>query len=118
MSDLYYRYEETRYASSLDEFDNPIGEGRLEVNLLSYPVLKRTPKGAWIDAPQGRKFILTSANRRWACPTTDEAKDSFLARKKAQIRILSARMRDAKQSIEIVEQGRARDNSRFWLSSA
>lgn len=84
--EIYYRYSTTKYAPPLDEYDSPIGNGRQELNLELWPVLKKTPKGVWVGLAEGnRKFILLSARKKFACSTIAEAKESFKARKRGQI---------------------------------
>ena len=97
----YYRYMEIRYAAPLNEYDEPQGRGRLEVVLLTYPVIKRTPKGAWIHADGERKFVLTSANKRFACATLEEAQDSYVHRKRKQIAIYQSRMKGAEEALMV-----------------
>lgn len=53
-------------------------------------VLRYTPKGVWVDTWGGKKFILASARKRYACPTKDEALESFRARKRRQVALLAA----------------------------
>jgi len=109
MSDeVWYRYEDVAYAV-LSNGQDDRWHSRLEVELRTYPVLRRTPKGVWLDIdpcdPFGRfdeptrRFVLTNARRRFACPTLEEAKASFIARKRAQIRIYEARAARAWQAI-------------------
>lgn len=105
MSETYwYRVEDITYAPPLDEFENPIGSGRTEVVMRRYEVIKVTPKGVRLrdfgslngltpsfkDAPG--KFVLRDARKRWACPTPEEAKESYIARKNKLIRICRARI--------------------------
>jgi hypothetical protein len=92
----WYRYEDVQYASQLNEYDEPIGPGRLEVKLREIPVIKHTPKGVWIGYGNGileKKFVLRDSRKRYACPTIEEAKESFIARKKCQVGIYRARLR-------------------------
>lgn len=96
-----FRYDAIKYAPPLDEFENPVGEGRVDVKLRAYPVLKVTAKGAWIDNGSGSRFVLLTAKKRFACPTIQEAAESFDARKKAQLRILMSRMRDVEKALRI-----------------
>lgn len=88
--EFWYRFEDVQYAASLNEYDEPCGPGRLAVELRKYKVLRSTPKGVWLDVYTVQRFVLKDANKRFACPTEAEAMDSFIARKKAQLRILNA----------------------------
>ncbi len=103
MTDAFYRYEVTRYAAPLDEFDNPVGGGTLRLRLDTYQVVRKTPKGVWItDGLSKDKFILLSAKKRWACPTKEEAAVAFAARKRRHISILKGQMETAEQALELI----------------
>lgn len=100
----YYRYTNIRYASPLDEFDNPIGTGRLDVLCQEYQVTKTTKCGVWLtDTYNIIKpfFVLNTAKKRYALPSKKEALESFMARKKRQISILSRQMKDAEEALRI-----------------
>ena len=94
MTEFLYRYTDYTVSIGTDEFGESLGGSRVEVGLYKYKVLKWTPKGAWISLyeiiPHDRKFVLLTARKKFACKTIEEAKESFVARKKAQIRILKA----------------------------
>ncbi len=47
--ETFYRFDTVRYSLGLDQFDEPLPGSRLEVRCSEFPVIKRTPKGAWID---------------------------------------------------------------------
>ena len=107
MTDEYwYRYEEVHYAASA----LTPGASRIELRLMEYKVLKHTPKGVWIDpyyvrgwAVSGeRRFVRRNATKRFACPTIEEARESFLARKNRQIRILSAQLKSARRAKDLM----------------
>jgi len=89
-----YRYEVRSYAPPLDEFDNICGSSRRELVLMKLKVKHVTLKGFRLT--HGR-FVLKDARCRYACPTPEEAWESFQARKKAQIRILEAKINAAKE---------------------
>ena len=99
----YYRYDDRRYAPPLNEYDEPMGQGRLEVLLTKFPVLKETPKGVWLDNFGSKRFVLHSAYKRFADSDLDKAKASFIARKKRQGDIYRARARQADEAILIIE---------------
>lgn len=106
MPDLFYRYDDVQYAAPADEWGESRGTGQLVVHLHEYEVTKRTPKGVWLALhgygfrSASKRFMLTSARKRFACPTEAEARESFLARKRKQIRIYTARIERAKRAIE------------------
>lgn len=98
-----YRCFERVYAAPLDEYDNPSGPGRVQVCYDRYKIVKRTPKGAWIDNYGDRKFVLLTAHKKFACETKELAQESFIARKERQIRILSAQIKQAEQAIAMTK---------------
>lgn len=97
MTTYWYRYEDVRHAI-VDEWDN-VESTYTAVYLHKYPLLKETPKGGWIDIYGTRKFVLLTARKKFAVPTIEQAKESFIARKNAQIRHNQKRIDDAKQAI-------------------
>lgn len=46
--EIWYRYDDVRYAAPLDEYDEPMGVGRLDVVLSKFVVVRRTAKGVWL----------------------------------------------------------------------
>jgi len=97
---VWYRYEAQSY-SSVDEFDN-VYTSSPQLRLDTFPVLSETPKGVWLDiAGVTRRFVLMGARKRWACPTEPEARESFIARKQRQIRILEAQLDRARTSLAL-----------------
>lgn len=108
MTEIWYRYEETRYSPGCDETDNPLPGTIVKVHALEFGVIKKTPKGAWIARNWGagnlsgeKRFVLLAATKRYACPTEEEALTSFLARKRKQIAIYARRIRVAEAAIDI-----------------
>lgn len=100
--EIWYRYEDVQY-STVDEFDQSCG-GQLVVELRTYRVLSHTPKGVWIKLYCGdKRFVLKDARKKFACPTLELAKESFIARKKRQAQIHTARANQAKRAIWLAE---------------
>lgn len=92
MSGTWYRFTDFQTAPSVDEWDNIVGKGGVNIRLHEYKVAKITPKGVQLDLGWGdKRFVLRDARKRFACPTLEEAKVSFLARKKRQLGIYEAR---------------------------
>jgi hypothetical protein len=108
MTDVWYRYEDHLVSTGYDYERDCSSGSRVEVRLLEFVVLKTTPKGVWLDMGSARwdaadkKFVLRDARKRYACPTKEEARASFIARKKAQIRIHEARVAGAKEALEAI----------------
>lgn len=101
--EVWYRYEDMRWAPPLNEFDEPVGSGRSDIRLLEFEVLKHTPKGVWVGSWSNKRFVLTSARKRYACPTKQEALDSFIARKKRQQTILRNQLQHVKTVLAMAE---------------
>lgn len=75
-------------------------------------VLRRTPKGVWINDYGTERFVLNDAKKQFACPTEEEAKTSFLARKNRQLGILRAQVRDVERAMSELEKGHIGDRAR------
>lgn len=109
MSDIWYRFVDVRYAAYVNEFGEAEGVGRLEVRLDQYTVVKTTPKGVWLSLRFGdftcgsNRFVLRDAHKRFACPTIEDAKVSFIARKTRQRKIHAAAVARAEEAMRIVE---------------
>lgn len=102
---VYYRIEDHLESAGVDEFDNPLGPPRVRVCILKFEVDKLTPKGVWISRGfMGRRFVLKSARKRYACPTLAEALESFVARKRKQINIYSRRISNAEDALQMAIQ--------------
>lgn len=98
--EVAYRYEDRLYSVTLDADREEFGS-RVDLALLEFPVIKHTPCGFWIDVDffaQEKKFVRTTANKRYACLTLQEAIDSFLARKRRQHRIYAAKVRNIEEA--------------------
>lgn len=88
--EIYYRYSEFRTSESMS------------LHLETFEVLKYTQRGVWLDYyGGGKKFVLNEARKRFACPTKEEALESFRARKKRQIKILKAQLHSACRALEL-----------------
>ena len=106
MSEYLYRIDGIQYAAPLDEFENPCGKGRIELFERRFEITKRTPCGAWIFLHgwnDEKKFVNLKATKKYACETIEDARQSFIARKKRQIRILTARLNDANDFLIIAQ---------------
>ena len=112
---FYYRYTDHMTAGSVDEYGKIIpNSGSVVVQLHKFRVLRFTPAGVWISlsffntgpghtfehTPHVyRRFILKEATKRFALPTIEEAKKSFIARKQRQIGIYQRRVEHAQEAI-------------------
>ena len=106
VGDVWFRYDDVRYAAPLDEYDEPTGRGTLEVVRRKLCVVKVTPKGVWLGYSMhgaSARFVLNSATKRYACPSQEDAKNSFRARKKRQAAIYKNRLQDAETALRLID---------------
>lgn len=94
----WYRYEDARYSSGVDEWDNSLGS-HVEVHLHTFDVIRETKTGVWLLSFGVKRFAKLEARKRFACPTIEEALESFLARKARQSSIYKARLEDIEEAI-------------------
>lgn len=74
------------------------------LNMVSYDVIKETPKGYWIDI-WPKKWVSKNGKKRFAYPTQEEAKISFIKRRERQVTILSNQLKNAKLELEMAKTG-------------
>jgi hypothetical protein len=103
MSEVLHRFEDIVYAPMLDEYEDRGGYSRVDVIYKTYPITKITPCGAWIDIYGRKRFVNLQARKKFACKTKEDAMISFLARKAAQERILSAQLKNVQTAISIAK---------------
>jgi hypothetical protein len=91
-----------RYIDHCTVSEDPYGKLYSNVHkpsILTYEILKTTPKGYWIAYRGSEKWISNYSKKRFAYPTKEEALESFKYRKKRQIRILKSQLRVANESL-------------------
>lgn len=101
--EFFYRAEVRQYCGcGITEWgveDYYVTAPRVEV--CKYRVIKRTPKGAWIEEGiGGKRFVLLTARKRFACPTEAEALESLVARKQAHLRHERKRLASVKSHLQ------------------
>jgi len=101
--EFYYRYRDYLASSGLNEYDLPTGPPQVKLQLMELPLIKLTPKGAWVNYYGTKKFVLNTSKRRFAHPTKEEAKQAFIKRKHRQISILTAQLRNAQRALRFFE---------------
>lgn len=105
--EIFYRYYDQRYAAPLDEYDNPCGNGALEIHCSEYPVVKHTAKSILLKVGYGfnaeTKWMRIGARKVFAAPTKKEALYHFIKRKERQILIYKNRLNDAKEAKALAE---------------
>ena len=78
-----------------------IGDGQIIVR--RYPVIKHTPKGAWLTVGFSKKFMPRERKYRaaaFAAPTVEQAEEDYRQRKAFHILMLEGRLRQAKIALE------------------
>ena len=79
------------------------------IYLQECPVVKKTRCGVWVleydSTAAPRHFVNNSTLKRYAYPTKEEAQQSFMARKRRQIGILGAQLRNASEALRRAEAG-------------
>ena len=107
VGDHWYSIHDVQYAPPLDEFDNPVGTGRIDYTIRQFEVVRVTPKGVWLKpTPFGYddpRFVLMGKGKRLAHPTLEQAVESFKARKTRQVSILSHQIRRVEVALRLVE---------------
>jgi len=74
----------------------------VHVDLFMYSVVRKTPKGVWIDYGDRERFVLcgtTKSKKRFAYPTVKEALAGFLSRKGRQLNILHSQANRVEEAI-------------------
>ncbi len=85
------------------DFSHHIRKSNPEVSfhISQHEIIRRTPKGVWIKDPVTLqpKFILLTANKRWAAETVEQAVRDLFERRKSQVQLLSGQLRRAEASL-------------------
>jgi hypothetical protein len=96
MTEIWYRFEDYMESAGVDEWENSLGPGTVQVRCREFRAIRHTPKGVWLDIGYvPNRFVLKSATKQYACPTREDALRSFVARKTRQASIYRARVRRA-----------------------
>lgn len=101
--DIMWRCEAKSYSVVLDYETERYGSSDPVLEMLWFRVTRRTPSGARLD--NGR-FVYTDkriTRREWASNTPAEALESFRARRRRQIGILSHQLRRAEMELALTE---------------
>lgn len=100
---MYYRFHETRYSG-----------GVMMLLMSTFPVLRQTPAGVWLDVCGRERFVKVDARKRFACPTEEEALQSFHARKRRQVRILRYQLASAEAALRLQKDGETSPVDLVW----
>lgn len=92
---VYYRLEPLLLWDT-DGWGRRVGKPKVELRMEAYPVIRETPKGVWINVFPGKdRFIIHGAHKRYAYPTMEEARVSFVRRKQKQLEYLARTIEEA-----------------------
>lgn len=89
----WYRMEDRRVSCA--SYDGESFWSESAVTVFKYTVERATAQGVWLRPEYGgrSRFVLRDSRKRFACPTVEEAAESFRARKARQFRILRAQIK-------------------------
>ena len=98
---FYFNYMEKYYRYSDIQSSYPV------IRLEEFEVIKHTPRGVWIRLwADKKKFILSDTHKKWACPTLEMAKESFIKRKEKQYKIYKAKTDSLKLILDNITEGK------------
>lgn len=109
----FYRYRDRQTNSySFDECGEMVllRYSTIEVELTEFDVVKKTPKGIWIQEVFGewgytdKKWISESSKFAWN--TKEKAMISFKKRKESQIKILKSQLKRSETALRMAETGK------------
>lgn len=98
---FYYREENSSWS-----------DDRLAISCIEFRVVRRTPKGCWItptwnaDDTRFLRFILDGSGKRYAYPSREEARASFIIRKQREIQHCAKQHDRAKRYLALAETGK------------
>ena len=101
--EVMYRYETGHFIEPLfpDEDGEPIPPSE-------YTVLRHTPQGKWVGiGARGERFVLNNSKKRFAHETKEAALESFIYRKKKQLKILRAQIDRVEEALRAAQKRRA-----------
>lgn len=87
------------------------GNECLAISCIKFRVISRTSKGAWISPlwdseGEFKKFVLDGSGRRFAYPTRELARESFIIRKKREIQHCAAQHDRAIRYLALAKTGK------------
>lgn len=80
-----------------------IYDGQTEPYIVAYHVISHTLRGVWINDGRAR-FIKDGTRKKFACPTIEQALESYIARKKRHYKILKAQLDKVERNLLWSEQ--------------
>lgn len=108
METKFYRYIEDYYTPTSYDINGEITYSPSTLPYVSlkervFKIVSETKKGYWVSpedyySPEDKRWVSKTSKKRFAYPTKSEALNSFLFRKKRQIRLLNYQLYIAKSA--------------------
>ena len=95
MDNMYHRFDYQFFSTDFGR--------QVKIVHHRFDVIKKTPKGCWIDVYGQKRFVRDNARNRYACESIDLAKESFIARKNRQIWIYKGKIADITSALYHIE---------------
>lgn len=97
---FFYREENSRWSDDV-----------LAISAVEFVMMKRTPSGAWLRHTWDhdglhKRFVLEGKGRRYAYPTRQLARESFIIRKRREIQRCAAQHDRAVRYLALAETGK------------
>jgi hypothetical protein len=80
-----------------------------------FTVVKVTTCGVRLSDGFGMRLVLDDSRKRYACPTREEAMESFIARKRRQLKILRAQIQRVERALDDANAGLPPESFGFRL---
>ena len=104
MSATAYRVVADTHQGYDPECERFTGFYTFRIRVDEYKILKDTPKGYWIESSYCEKtWVSDTSTKKFAHRRLEDAITAFQARKKAQVRILKARLFVAEHELELAK---------------
>lgn len=102
---VLFRVEAQSYAYCIDPESDHWGSTDPRLELRAYRITRVTPKGFWIEAPAGPRWVPSDPDRkRWACWRPQDALQEFIQRRRAQVRIVERQLARARAELALAAQ--------------
>jgi hypothetical protein len=102
MTEVWHRFVDYQEGVGFSD-DDFYSSSETRIRHIKLNVISHTAKGVWLDRGFGdRKFVLNEARKRYAYPTVELAKESFIIRKKRQISYARQTIENAEAALELI----------------
>lgn len=79
--------------------------GLMTIYVTKLPIVRYTACGAWISQCGHERFVNLRAGKQYASTSDDEAVNQLKYRKRRQVQILTGRLADAEEALQLLESG-------------